>query len=341
VALLAGIHWPAAAAVPAEAPAIAAPTETTPDPNHEKARGQFREGLTLLDAGEYARALACFQRAYEAWNNPKILLNIATAQRALGQRSKAANNYARYQRIAEPDPARAREVEQILATLDAGLGRLIVSHLDAHQRLWLNDEELALEIQQPIRIEPGEHTLRIVKPGVPPDLRRIAVWPGELLRVDAAQTPAVKSLDAPPATDEREERRAAPHTLRLSRVGVLARADVDVARRGALGAVGAALALTDFLRATGGALLGAHQGGWLGLELVPSGRGVAPVLGLSAPFFFMDGLYPGVSGELGVRVALTRRITPFARASVTHFPSAPTGYVRTLVIPSLGVEVGL
>lgn len=340
VALLALPHRTAGAEA-ASTPPIAPRHGETPDSGREQARAQFREGLTLLDAGEYARALTCFQRAHALWQNPKIVLNIATAQRALNQLAKAANNYALYQRAGEPEPARAEEVARILATLDAGLGQLLFSNVDARQRFWLNEEELTVEANQPIRIEPGEYTLRIVKPGAPADTRPVAVWPGELLRVDAEPSRPAKSVKVAPATPEPESRRPSLEPPRAFRVRALARVDVDVQRRGALGAVGAAVALTDFLRGTGGALLGVNQGFWLGLELLPSRHWVAPMLGISAPFFFVEGVRTGVSAELGLRVEVAPRVAPFARASVTHFPSVPTGYVQTLVVPAIGVEVGL
>jgi hypothetical protein len=340
---LAGPPAWAAPAAPSASPTAEARLDTSraPEPDKEQARALFREGLSLLDAERYAKALECFERAYAAWNNPKILLNIATAQRALGQLARAANNYALYQRTAAPEPTRSDEVTQLLATLDAGLGRLVFFNTDAEQRVWLNDEELTVAAGQEIRVEPGEYSLRIAHPRRPADARTIAVWPGELLRVDASQPRAPKPVPSVPPRDEPERETASATARGDSRVFVLARADVDVARRGAVGAVGVAVAVQDFLRLTGGALLGAHRGGWLGVELLPSRHWIAPVLGLSAPLFFVEGARPGGSAELGLRVEVSRRLAPFARVSVTHFPHVPADYVRTLIIPSVGLEAGL
>jgi hypothetical protein len=121
----------------------------------------------------------------------------------------------------------------------------------------------------------------------------------------------------------------------------LARADFDLTRGGALGAAGIGLEPTEWLRVTSGALIGAQTGAWVGLECAPIGGALRPVLGASAPVFFVGGVYPGISGELGVRLAATARIALFARGAIAHFPIVPNGYVNTLFVPSAGLEVGL
>lgn len=344
LALLAGVHRTGWASAPSGVVPAAPEPPPAPDAasasSREKAQTLFREGLALLDAGSYAPALERFESAYEAWRNPKILLNIATVQRALGQLSRAANNYARYMRTAAPEQSRAAEVAQILATLDAGLGRLVFANLDAHHRVWLNDQELSVGPDQQIRIEPGEYTMRIAQPGSPLETRAIAVWPGEVLRVEAAR-PRARTSVAPVGVHEDQPSKPELQTVRGSRLHLVARADVDVERQGGVGALGAAVSVRQFLRVTGGALVGVHQGLWLGVELIPSRHWIGPVLGLSSPMFFVQGIRPGVAAELGLRVEAARWLAPFARVSVIHFSKVPGDYVRTLFIPSVGMEVGL
>jgi hypothetical protein len=134
-------------------------------------------------------------------------------------------------------------------------------------------------------------------------------------------------------------RRPSPSTN--SRLRALARADFDLTRGGAVGAGGIAFEAREWLRVTGGAMIGAQKGAWVGLESALIGGRVRPVLGTSLPVFFVGPMYPGVSGELGVRFVATARIALSTRAAVAHFPTVPNGYVKTLFVPSAGLEVGL
>jgi hypothetical protein len=342
VVLASGVGRPALAS---ELAAATPPPATSLGPEQERARALFREGVALLDAARFEEAIERFQRAYDLWKNPKILLNMATTERALGHDATAANLYARYQQSPEADATREAEIAQVLESLDQGLGRLGFANVRGNERLWLDEEELALDVESDLRVAPGEHVLRIERPELSPEVRSMVLAPGERLLVDlgvpSAVAPARPSLNSPDPADEPERaERQLPSGLR-TKLRVLARADFDPPRRGAVGAAGAALLVTEYLRVTGGALVGANRGAWLGVEYVPLRGRVAPVFGLSAPTFFVDGVHPGLSAELGLHVVTTRHLTPFVRVAVAHFPNVSERYVPTLIIPSLGLEVGL
>jgi len=133
------------------------PREEVSEAKRELARGLFREGVALLDAGRYAEALQCFQRAYVSWNSPKILLNIATSLRDLGQNAKAATTYARYLATVEPDNPRREEVARALEEISGDLGRIVSNDLRGATRLWLDDVEIAAVAGREIWVEPGSH----------------------------------------------------------------------------------------------------------------------------------------------------------------------------------------
>ena len=315
------------------------------------ARALFRAGVAQRDLGRYAEALECFQRAYVLWDSPKILLNIATTLRALGRNAEAATAYARYLGTAAPDNPRREEVAQALKEVSVRVGRIVLTHLPGVERLWLDDVEIAAVAGREAWVEPGRHTLVAERTGGARQTLRITVTAGGVRSVDwtpplAPRTPAARPVA--PSADSRllalaradfGARPVSPSAA--SKLRALARADFDVTRGGAVGAGGIAFEAHQWLRLTGGALVGAQKGAWFGLESAPIGGRVRPVLGTSLPVFFAGPAYPGVSGELGVRFEATARIALFTRAALAHFPTVPNGYVKTLCVPSAGLEVGL
>lgn len=317
---------------------------SAPSPDQAQARELFQAGLERLDAAQYAEALERFENAYQLWKNPKILLNIATTLRALGQSAKAANAYAKYQTSAEAAPTRAEEISRILQDLDAGLGRLAFFGLRDTDRVSLNGTEVTVQATSELRVEPGEYTLRIERPSSLPVQRHFELHAAERRRIDVppwVPQPTRNMDSAEPLPESEAALPRVPSTRAASRIPILVRADIDVARRGGVGALGLAFSAAEFVRVTGGALVGAQAGAWLGLEFLPMRGHVVPVLGISVPTFLVDGVHPGFSTEVGLRVALGPHIAPFARAALAYFPSAPRDYVPLVFVPAVGMEVSL
>jgi hypothetical protein len=95
-------------------------------PEKAKARALLKEGVRLLNAGQPAPALRKFEDAYATFPSVKILVNIGTAQSALGRPADAANTYQRYLDGESGDAPQLPAVRTALADLDAKLGRLAV-----------------------------------------------------------------------------------------------------------------------------------------------------------------------------------------------------------------------
>src|SRR5262245_27420212 len=90
---------PPATATPAPAPS---PTPSGPAPSApqsdvaSRAREAFSDGLRLVQAGEYARARAAFERAYELQPHPLALYNIGQCQARLGDYAQAVQTLQRF-----------------------------------------------------------------------------------------------------------------------------------------------------------------------------------------------------------------------------------------------------
>jgi hypothetical protein len=315
-----------------------------------RARKLFQEGNSLLDAGDYQVALRRFEEAHALWDSPKILLNIATTQRALGHSAAAANAYAHYLERAPADSPSRAEVPQILSALTLLTGRLVVSDFDGVAGLSVDGEELALTAGREIWLEPGEHVVTARRRDGSSTEHGFRVVAGEVARLDLrvsageAARAAPPLLPAPAATgladsgpEEKPSRGPASSVL-----GLAARVDFDPGSRGAVVAGGLGIELTGHLRLTAGALIGRSKGGWVGVDYAPwTSTRVRPFLGVTMPAFYVDAVYAGIAGHGGIGYRFAERFVPFLQVALVHFPRAPSGYVKTVLVPAAGIEVRL
>jgi hypothetical protein len=133
-------------------------------PDKARARALLKEGVRLLNAGQHAPALRKFEDAYAAFPSAKILVNIGTAQSALGRPADAANTYQRYLDSESGDAAQLPAVRTALADLDAKLGRLAVKLRgptgSAGEVRVANGAWLALSATTLVRVAPGHFEIQ-------------------------------------------------------------------------------------------------------------------------------------------------------------------------------------
>jgi hypothetical protein len=333
LALLVALGALALPAAHAEAPRADAAPEA-------RARDLFKQGNRLIEQARYVDALDKFEAAYSAWQNPKIQLNIATTLRTLGRHAEALRTYREYLGSGAPTGERRAEVQAIIAGLEARVAHLTLSLGPELQRLTLDGRELSLDGlggTTTLAVEPGRHAL-LAETAAGPQLTTFDVEAGERQRI-ALPTPAASSPEKPP-TPGADAVEDAGATRERRRIGVLTRLDIDGEGRGVVGALGLSVPIGTRLVASAGGLMGAHAGGWVGLEALLLESALTPTLGVSAPFFFVDGVRLGVSAELGGRWALLDdQLFVMARAALVHFPKLPEGYSGTAVVPAIGSEL--
>lgn len=305
-----------------------------------EARELFKQGNRLIEQARYVDALDKFEAAYSAWQNPKIQLNIATTLRTLGRHAEALRTYREYLGSGAPSGERRAEVEAIIAGLEARVAHLTLALGPEVQRVTLDGRELSLDrldATAALAVDPGRHAL-LAETAAGPQLTTFDLGAGERQRIALPAPEASAPAKPSPLEADAPEDAGAVHGPR--RVGVVTRLDVDGEARGVVGALGLSVPLGARLVASAGGLLGAHAGGWVGLEVLLLDGALTPTLGASAPFFFVEGARFGMSGELGGRWALLEdRLFVMARAALVHFPKVPEGYSGTAVVPSIGSEL--
>jgi len=178
---------PAQAAAPS-APAAGASSGGAPvaavDPV-EEASLAFQRGDALFQRGEYNAALGEYERAYEWLPVYNVLYNIGAANVRLSRWAAARRALAAYLELggSEVSPERAREVRSLLDVLrqkTATLSLLLnVSDAEVH----VDGVRVAPTEISGLVIEPGEHVVRVTKPGFRPLAQVLRATTGEDVRV--------------------------------------------------------------------------------------------------------------------------------------------------------------
>jgi hypothetical protein len=339
LAALAGSWAPTARAEAPRSKATSSDAASSDASRQASARELFKQGNRLIEQARYVDALEKFEAAYAVWQNPKIQLNIATTLRTLGRHAEALRTYREYLGSAEPTGERRAEVEDIIAGLEARVAHVTLALAPEVQRVTLDGRELdrdALGSQTALAVDPGRHAL-LYETAAGPLVMTFEAAAGERERLVLPPEPSAK---AEPATEQAAAVEDAGAEREPRRIGVVTRLDIDGKAQGVVAALGVSVPIGARLVASGGGLVGAHAGGWVGLELLLLDSALTPTLGVAVPFFFVEGARLGVSGELGGRWALLEdQLFVTARIALVHVPTVPEGYSTTAVVPSIGSEL--
>ncbi len=146
----------------------AAVTATTPD--KAAARALLREGTRLFDKGQHEAALERFTRAHALYPSPKLLYNIAQANRELGRKVEALAAFEGFLAQVEKPPARlAAEVRRSVAELQAQLAELQIRVDVTGAELQLDGTPLGLApLPDSVWVTPGAHRDRGAQAWLPP-----------------------------------------------------------------------------------------------------------------------------------------------------------------------------
>lgn len=334
---------------------------TCADEGEEEARKLFKDGVGYLNRGSFAEALDRFERAYDLWHNPKILLNIATTLRELGRLPDAANAYQQYLKDSGADPERVPEVKKALTEIDPKVGVLEIevktpdASLSIHGAASRRESARNLRIVRTlgeesdasrtwtVRVVPGEHLISIAKEGFETYTQKVMLAAGEKrsLSVALEQRGERQSEDPGPEPLEATEPLGEPEVSDLSHSGQLSlftRVDVDGKFRGAVGALGMGYGLGDVVELQVGALVGRDKGFEPGATLYLSTGVFKPLGYVGVPVFFVDGTSPGARGAVGLQVDPSRSIGILGQLGAAAFFNVPEHRESTAFILSLGVQ---
>lgn len=196
----------AAAALWPAGPAAAQAARGASDQTRYEARKLADEGQELFDAGDYRGAVARLREADARFPAPTIKTAWAEAHEKLGELLEAR---ALYERIAEEAldrdaPAEFRDAQAgaraALARLDKAIPKVAVELIGPPPpvlSLTLDRRAVSLS-DDPVRVNPGKHTLSIEMSGQPVETRRIDLKAGETRRIQIRWAGAKEEPSAPP-----------------------------------------------------------------------------------------------------------------------------------------------
>jgi hypothetical protein len=168
------------------------------------------EGNQLFEKKEYERALDKYTAAYQNFGSPKILLNLAEANRHLGNTERAARYYEQFldETKDEGESKHRKLATDRLADLVAQLGHVAIETSISGVTISIDREKVGKTPLQPVRVEPGRREIRAEHMEYEPFVTNVIVRAGKTERVQLdlnaiAPTPPIGA--APPPEPEREE----------------------------------------------------------------------------------------------------------------------------------------
>jgi tetratricopeptide (TPR) repeat protein len=169
------------------------------DPRMAEARARFDPAIAIFDQGDYAGALAEFERIHQLLEgHPRrffVLYNIARCQEALFRYDAAIDTYERYLREGGAGTEQAQDARERITTLGQRLATLIVESNVAAE-VWI-DDHLVGNAPGSVRVTAGSHRVELRARGYAPARQplQIAARTQETLRfsldrVSAGLSPA-------------------------------------------------------------------------------------------------------------------------------------------------------
>jgi hypothetical protein len=159
--------------------ALAAP------PVREQARDKLAEGVRLLSAHDYARALVQFDGAYALFPSPKLHYNRGLALEGLGRQADAFVAFSRFvDESKDPSPDYLKHAQRELERLKGMIGFLEISTSPTGAEVRLDGERLGTTPLSPVPTEAGKHEVTVSAPDFGPDsVQQVVVSRGERLSV--------------------------------------------------------------------------------------------------------------------------------------------------------------
>ncbi|MBW2454831.1 MAG: PEGA domain-containing protein [Deltaproteobacteria bacterium] len=178
-----------------------------PDPRAQ-AQALLLEGNRLAGEGNFGQALERFQAAHDLYPSVKLLMNIGTSLRHIGNNAAAARIYEQYIAHPEAEPERREELRRIVKEIDQVTGHLRIEVNEPGVQVRLDGRPLELRgTSVTARVDPGERHLVAQKDGFVTVVRTVTVpirqqMTVELLLLEPGKSPPVV-IDVTAGTTQR------------------------------------------------------------------------------------------------------------------------------------------
>jgi|GEM_PF-1869993 len=171
------------------------------DPKAE-ARNKLVEGGELLRRGDYTDALTKFKEAYALVPSPKIFYNFALAYQNLGRTTEAIEAFEKFlDEATDAAPDTRANAERYKSELVPKIASVVVQCDNEGAEISVDGRPYgSTPRKNPIRLDPGLHSLIVEKAPLPAFTQKLDVRAGQRMVVDAKLgTPAVPVVAMPAA----------------------------------------------------------------------------------------------------------------------------------------------
>ncbi len=182
------------AAVADEPPPAPPPPPSLSETLTGNAKSEYEAGRLLFEDGDYPGATLKFAKAYDLSKDPRLLWNVAAAEKNLRHYSKVIVALERY--IAEGDDKLSdqdrADAKQLIDTVSAFVGTLDISIDPSDADVSLDDEPIGKSpLAGPLRVDHGSHVLRVKKEGFEDYTVRPKITGGETQKLQIVLKPVV------------------------------------------------------------------------------------------------------------------------------------------------------
>ncbi|WP_437562439.1 PEGA domain-containing protein [Sorangium sp. So ce542] len=185
---------PAAPAPPAPAPPAPAAEKPLAEALTGMARAEHGAGDALFADGDYAGALARFERAYELSRDHRLLWKVALCQKNLRRYAKMLATLRRMEAEAGAalSPRDRQDIADLIKAAGAFVSRLEITASEPGATVFVDDEPVGTTpLAEPVPIDIGDRRIRVSKPGFVDFVRRETVVGGGTLALVARLDRAV------------------------------------------------------------------------------------------------------------------------------------------------------
>jgi hypothetical protein len=191
-------------------PGVAEAQDAPSDPDVERARELFREGVALMAAEDYAGALAKFKEVGRVRMSPQVAFNIAECEEKLGRVVAALGNYrlalAKAQEPGANAPAVASNAPDRIAALEKRVVKLTILRKEDKANpaasIELDGVEVAAaQIGRVMKTDPGERTIRVVAKGKVLSTQKVTLADGEEKKLEIVIPPPEETAEVGPGPD--------------------------------------------------------------------------------------------------------------------------------------------
>ncbi|HEU4539042.1 MAG TPA: PEGA domain-containing protein [Polyangiaceae bacterium] len=160
------------------------------------AKEHFQTGVRLAGRRDWNGARTSFQAAYDASGNPRVLFNVAIAERELGRYAAAVDTFKRELSEGQGKLTKGEEAEvrAAVASLEKLLATLTIEVNEPGADVFVDAEKVGTSpLKGPVTVQVGERRVRAAKPGFADAVDSLRLAAGASGKATLRLVPVVKT----------------------------------------------------------------------------------------------------------------------------------------------------